>query len=162
MSNHIHIVNWMKWINQSWLITVWNETPSTEFLYVLQHKMVQVLDGENLLGGTPLVEQLDLLTTGMEGCVTPEELEQLVAMFCPSVDIPCSWNAGVTGLPLCKAGFSMSGNIVGKLLGLLEGLYYDKFLSLLSYSTSKWEGSDLGLILWWVPLRMELSGNIMQ
>ena len=35
--------------------------------------MVYVLDGENSLGATPLVEWADLLTTGMEGCVTPGE-----------------------------------------------------------------------------------------
>ena len=69
-----------------------------------------------------MVEWVDLLTTGMEGCVTPEELEELVAMFCLMDDIPCSWNAGVTWLPLCKAGCSVSGSIVWKFLDTLEGI----------------------------------------
>ena len=46
---------------------------------------VHSLKGENLLHGTPLVEWADLLTAaGVEGCVTPEELWELVAMSCLS------------------------------------------------------------------------------
>ena len=96
------------------------ETPSIVFYKV--PNSFQVLDGENLLGGTPLVEWADLLTTGMEGCVTPEELEELVAMFCLMDDIPFSCNAGVTRLPVCKAGCSVSGSIVWKFLDTLEGI----------------------------------------
>ena len=66
--------------------------------------------------------------TGVEG-VTPEEIWELVAMSCLSDDIPVSCNAGATGLPVCKAGCSGSGNIVWKLCGLLEVLYYCTFLS---------------------------------
>ena len=73
----------------------------------------------------------------MEGCVTPEELEELVAMFCLSVDIPCSWNAGVTRLPVGKAGCSMSGSIVWKFLDALEGINCELFHSLLWVSNSK-------------------------
>ena len=82
------------------------------FHCIPQSSSVQTQDGENLLGGTPLVAWVDLLNAGMEGCVIPEEPEKLVAMSCLADDIPFSLNAGVTGLPIGKAGCSMSGSIV--------------------------------------------------
>ena len=97
----------------------------------------------------------------MEGC-TPEELEESVAMYCLSDDVPFSWNAGVTGLPVSKAGCSMSGSIVWKFLDTLKGINCELFHSLLWASNLKLEGSDRDLIIWWVILRMELSGNLIQ
>ena len=97
----------------------------------------QVLDGENLLGGTPLGEWADLLSTGMEGCVTPEKLQEPVAMSCLMDDIPFSCNAGVIRLPVCKAGCSVSGSIVWKFLYTLEGINCALFHSLLWVSNSK-------------------------
>ena len=42
-------------------------------------------------------------------------------MSCLSDDIPVSCNAGATGLPLCKAGCSGSGNIDWSLCGFAGG-----------------------------------------
>ena len=95
--------------------------------------MVQVLDGENLHGGTPLVEQL-LLLTGMEGCVTQGEL--VGVSFLMGV-IPHSLNSGVTRLPVCKAGCSGTGSIDLNLQNTPEGMNSDVFLSLASHSNSK-------------------------
>ena len=103
-----------------------------------------------------------LTAAGVEGGVTPDELWELVAMSCISDNVPVSWNAGAPGLPVCKAGYSVSGNIVWKLCRLLEVMYSCMFLSLLWVSNLKWEGSDLGLIIWWVLLRVESSGNLTQ
>ena len=58
-------------------------------------------------------------------------------MSCLTDDIPFSCNAGVTGLPLGKAGCSMSGSIVWKFLDALEGINCELFHSLLSASNSK-------------------------
>ena len=135
--------------------------PNVQTVQTLNTLHSYSLEGENLLGGTPFVEQADLLTAWVEG-VTPEELWELVAMSCLSNDVPVSWNAGATGLPVCKAGCSVSGNIVWKLCWLLEVLYSCMFFSLLWVSNSKWEGSNLGLIIWQVLLRMESSGNLTQ
>ena len=83
-----------------------------------------------------MVEWADLHTE-MEGWVTPEELEELVAMSCLSDDVPFSWNAGVTGLPFGNADCSMSGSIVWKFLDTLEGINCKLFHSLLWVSNSK-------------------------
>ena len=72
---------------------------------------VHSLDGENLLGGTPLVAWVDLLNTvgdEMEGCVTPGEL---VGMSFLMGCVPLSLNCGVTRLPVSKAGCSSPGSI---------------------------------------------------
>ena len=95
--------------------------------------MVQVLDGENLLGGTPFVEWL-LLLTGMEGCVTPGEL---VGMSFLMGGATCSFISGVTGLPVCKAGCSSAGSIDWKLLNTPEGMNSVDFLSLATLFSSK-------------------------
>ena len=80
-------------------------------------------------GWCPLL--IGSITAGMEGWVTPEELRELDTMSCLSVDVPVPCNAGATGLLVCKAGCSSSGNIVYKICGLLEVLYSCTFLSLL-------------------------------
>ena len=96
--------------------------------------MVQILDGGNLLSGTPFVEWLLLLTAGMEGCVTPGEL---VGMSFLMGGAPCSLNSGVTGLPVCKASCSSAGSIDWKFLDKLEGINSELFHSLLWVSNSK-------------------------
>ena len=58
-------------------------------------------------------------------------------MSCLTDDVPFSWNAGVTGLPVGKAGCSMSGSTVWKFLDALEGINCELFHSLLWVSNSK-------------------------
>ena len=96
--------------------------------------MVQVLGGENLLGGTPFVEWLLFLTAGMEGCVTPGEL---VGMSFLMGGATCSFISGVTRLPVCKAGSSGTGSIDWKLLNAPEGMNTVEFLSLAALSNLK-------------------------
>ena len=96
---------------------------------------------------------------GMEGCVRTGEL---VAMFCLTDVVSVSLNDGVTRLPIGKAGCSEPGSIDWKLLDALEGIICEMFLYLFSVSNSKWEGSDFGLIMDHVLLRMEPSGNLIQ